>query len=116
RRVKEQLTEGGAAALYLTKSFRATSAVQSAVNAAFSPLMLGEGEQAAYVPLAEHRPSPADQPSVVALSVPRPYSDRGYPAKWRVEESVPDAVGAFVDWLVNESGWTVTEREHPDTR
>ena len=24
--------------------------------------------------------------------------------------SLPDAIGAFVDWLVTESGWTVTER------
>ena len=31
-----------------------------------------------------------------------------------IEESLPDAVGAFVDWLVNESGWTVTEREPGD--
>ena len=27
-----------------------------------------------------------------------------------IEQSLPDAVGAFIDWLVNESGWKVTER------
>jgi ATP-dependent exoDNAse (exonuclease V) beta subunit len=42
--------------------------------------------------------------------VPRPYSDYGRVTSWKIEESFPDAVGAFVDWLVNESGWTITER------
>src|SRR5712691_3614515 len=28
----------------------------------------------------------------------------------------PAAVGAYVEWLVNSSGWTVTERLHPDRR
>jgi ATP-dependent exoDNAse (exonuclease V) beta subunit len=27
-----------------------------------------------------------------------------------IEKSLPDAVGAFVDWVVNESGWKVSER------
>ena len=28
-----------------------------------------------------------------------------------IEQSLPDAVGAFVDWLVTRSGWKVTERD-----
>ncbi len=28
----------------------------------------------------------------------------------QIEQSLPDAVGAYVEWLVNHSGWTVTER------
>ena len=27
-----------------------------------------------------------------------------------IEKSLPDAVGAFIDWLVNESGWKIAER------
>ena len=27
-----------------------------------------------------------------------------------IERSLPDAVGAYVEWLVRHSGWTVTER------
>ena len=27
-----------------------------------------------------------------------------------IEKSLPDAVGAFIDWLINESGWKVAER------
>ena len=28
----------------------------------------------------------------------------------KIEQSLPDAVGAFIDWLVNESGWKVRRR------
>jgi ATP-dependent exoDNAse (exonuclease V) beta subunit len=115
-RVKAQLVAAGAQALYLTTSFRATPALQSAVNAAFEPMMSAGGEQAAYVPLEPFRADADGQPALVALSVPRPYGDRGQVTKWRVEESVPDCVGAFVDWLVNASGWEVTERDDPQRR
>ena len=33
--------------------------------------------------------------------------------KTAVAASLPDAVGAFVRWLVEESGWKVTERDRP---
>ncbi len=73
----------------------------------------GDGpHQADYVPLSPHRDDPERQPGVVVLPVPRPYG------RWRVtasaiEGSLPDAVGAFVRWLVAESGWRVTERRSP---
>ena len=71
----------------------------------------GDGpRQADYVPLSPHRTDPDRQPAVVVLPVPRPYG------RWRVaasaiERSLPDAVGAFVRWLVAESGWRVMERQ-----
>ena len=43
------------------------------------------------------------QPTVVALPVPRPYGDFGKIVNWAIEESFPDAVGAFVDWLVKRA-------------
>src|SRR6185369_1246653 len=52
------------------------------------------------------------QPSVVALPVPKPYGRWGL-TKMAIDESLPDAVGAFVRWLVEDSGWRVTERERP---
>ncbi|MCY4662804.1 MAG: UvrD-helicase domain-containing protein [Acidobacteria bacterium] len=64
-----------------------------------------------YVPLAAHRADDAGQPAVVALPVPRPYGPWGRPTGRAIEASLPDAVGAFVAWLVRESGWTVTERQ-----
>lgn len=66
--------------------------------------------QAAYVPLAPHRPDPTGRPTIVALPIPRPYGDYKKIVHWKIEESLPDAVGAFVDWMIKSSGWTVTER------
>jgi ATP-dependent exoDNAse (exonuclease V) beta subunit len=36
--------------------------------------------------------------------------------RWEIEESLPDAVAAFVRWLALDWGRTVTEREHPRVR
>ena len=114
--VKDLLTARGAACVYLTTSFRAVPAIQRLVNAAFAPVMREDRQalQAGYVALAPHRGAIPDQPGVVALPVPRPYGRHGGFAKGAVDESLPDAVGAFVAWLLNESGWMVTERERPD--
>ena len=68
-----------------------------------------DGSQAAYVPLQPSRPEITGQPTIVALPVPRPYGDYGKIVNWRIDESFPEAVGAFIDWLVKESGWTVEE-------
>ena len=57
-------------------------------------------------------PTIKGQPAVVALPVPEPYGTRNMSAI-SIEESLPDAVGAFVDWLVEQSGWKVTTRGRP---
>jgi ATP-dependent exoDNAse (exonuclease V) beta subunit len=113
---KRRLVAAGAEVVHLTTSFRSVPSIQEAVNAAFAPLMQGspDGSQAEYVPLMSFREEPADRPTIVALPVPRPYSDWGKIVKFRIEESFPDAVGAFVDYLVNKSGFTITEREKPE--
>lgn len=109
--VKRDLLSDGARLVHLTVSFRSTRGIQSLVNAAFEGVMKSndEGSQAAYVPLAPYRREEAsDQPQVVALPVPRPYSTKtGKVTSYAVEDSLPDAVGAYVDWLVRESGYTV---------
>jgi ATP-dependent helicase/nuclease subunit A len=119
--VKRQLADGGAAVVDLSVSFRAVPGIQEAVNAAFAPLMgspTGAGDRSAgqprYVPLSPFRPELSGQPAVIALPVPAPYGDYKRVVNWRIEESLPDAVAAFIDWLVRESGWTVTDRERPD--
>ena len=65
--------------------------------------------QASYVPLSPFRQGIARQPAVVALPVPKPYGTRNISAV-AIESSLPDAVGAYVDWLVTGSKWKVTER------
>ena len=101
-----------ASLVHLRTSFRSAPSIQDFVNSAFEPLMKPNerGSQAEYVPLAPNRPEPQGRPTIIALPVPRPYSDYGRVTSWKIEESLPDAVGAFVDWLVNDSGWTITER------
>ena len=125
RRVTDQLVRGGVPSIALSTSFRSVPAIQRLVNRAFAPLMgtarnadgatrtaeRGDGPvRPGYVSLAPHRPDEPSQPAVVALPVPSPYGYRGRMTRRAIEMSLPDAVGAFIDWLVRESGWTVTER------
>lgn len=112
--VKALLRQRGAAVVELTSSFRAVPPVQRLVNAAFAPRMVEDHAtlQSGYVPLAPYRAGRRSQPSVVALPVPRPYGRWGL-TKTAIEESLPDTVAAFVHWLVEQSGWRVTERDRP---
>jgi ATP-dependent helicase/nuclease subunit A len=111
RDVCERLVACGARPVKLTQSFRSVPEIQACVNAAFEPIMNGDAAtlQADYVPLSKHRAAIKGQPAVVALPVPKPYGTRNLSAV-SIEQSLPDAVGAFVDWIVNESGWTVSGR------
>jgi ATP-dependent exoDNAse (exonuclease V) beta subunit len=117
RRVCEILIQRGATPVKLTRSFRSTPNIQQLVNAAFEPVMDGarDTHQAQYVPLEPSRGDHPGQPSVVVLPVPAPYGQRFIAAR-EIERCLPDAVGAFVDWLVKSSGWTVTERHAPGRR
>ena len=112
--IKARLVREGASLVLLRTSFRSAPSIQAFVNSAFETRMQPNARksQASYVPLAESRPDPVGRPTVIALPVPRPYSDYGKVTNWKIEESFPDAVGAFVDWLVNESGWTITLPGH----
>jgi ATP-dependent exoDNAse (exonuclease V) beta subunit len=109
--VKERLLRAGAELLHLTTSFRAPPSIQSFVNRAFATPMAAssDGSQAAYVPLEPSRPEIEGHPTIVALPVPKPYGEYGRIVNWRIDESFPESVGAFIGWLVNESAWTVEE-------
>jgi ATP-dependent exoDNAse (exonuclease V) beta subunit len=111
------LVDRGARRVELRKSFRSVRNIQRAVNAAFDPLMDGDRDthQARYVELEPDREDHPGQPSVVVLPVPEPYGQRFIAAR-EIERCLPDAVGAYIDWLVNKSGWTVTERHAPGQR
>jgi ATP-dependent exoDNAse (exonuclease V) beta subunit len=115
--VKQKVIDSGGALVNLNVSFRSVPEIQEAVNAAFAPVMDREGSsQARYVPLAPNRSGVRTQPALIALPAPDPYGKFGKLVNWKIDESLPDGVAAFVDWLLNQSGWTVTEREHANVR
>jgi ATP-dependent exoDNAse (exonuclease V) beta subunit len=111
REVSEQLRKQGARLLQLNTSFRSVPEIQACVNAAFAPVLTGDPLtlQAPFVPLAPHREPLPNQPAVVVLPVPSPYATR-YVSGAAIDKSLPGAVGAMVDWIINQSGWKVTER------
>jgi ATP-dependent exoDNAse (exonuclease V) beta subunit len=114
--VSRHLEQHGGRVLKLSTSYRSVPAIQRFVNAAFEIEMTANDVtmQAGYVPLAPDRPPDDSQPAIVALPVPRPYSSRGGPLRpsaRAIEHSLPDAVGAFIAWLIDEqNGWHVVER------
>src|SRR5207237_9566651 len=112
RDVCKRLEDCGATLLELTTSFRSVPQIQAFVNAAFAPVMTGDAAtlQAHYVPLSSHRGDLKGRPAVIALPVPEPHGPRSGSAM-SIETSLPDAVGAFIDWAVNESGWNVRSRD-----
>ncbi|HXW04162.1 MAG TPA: UvrD-helicase domain-containing protein [Vicinamibacterales bacterium] len=109
--VCRRLERAGARRVTLTTSFRSVPEIQACVNAAFAPLMTGDEAtlQAGYVALSPYRPAIPDQPALVVLPVPEPYGQRNV-SMIAIEKSLPDAVGAFVEWLVTKSGWRVSGR------
>jgi ATP-dependent exoDNAse (exonuclease V) beta subunit len=119
-RVIRQLERHGGRVLQLTTSYRSVPAIQRFVNAAFRHEMVADDRalQPDYVPLSPSRVANEGQPAIVALPVPRPYSSRG-PLKASpraIEASLPDAVGAYIEWLVDlKHGWQVTERDASGT-
>jgi len=115
-RVSTQLEERGGRVLQLMTSYRSVPAIQRFVNAAFSREMTANdlALQAGYVPLAPYRTFDDSQPAIVALPVPKPYARSG-PLKASakaIDSSLPDAVGAFIAWLIDEKNeWKVCERQ-----
>ncbi|HEV3485868.1 MAG TPA: UvrD-helicase domain-containing protein, partial [Vicinamibacterales bacterium] len=111
REVCERLHACGARLVKLTTSFRSVPQIQACVNAAFAPVMTGDAFtlQADYVTLSPIRPDVKGQPAVIALPAPEPYGFRNISAI-SIEKSLPDATGAFIDWIVTKSKWKVTER------
>ena len=118
QRIKKQLVASGAKPVYLTVSFRSVPALQEIVNAAMFDAMkpTASNHQADYVALDQSRESIPDQPSIVALPVPRPYSNWGYLTQFSIRDSEPGAVAAWIRWLVEESGWRVTSRGETEAR
>jgi ATP-dependent exoDNAse (exonuclease V) beta subunit len=116
-RVLDQLEKQGGRTVQLTTSYRSVPPIQRFVNAAFEHQMVADRHtlQAGYVPLAMSREDEPSQPSVIALPVPKPYGRKGFgglsASARAIEESLPDAIAAFIAWLTEDDrGWTVAER------
>ena len=118
RQVREHLEARGVGFVTLRRSYRSVPNIQHFVNAAFETEMTGDVEDghAEWAPLERHRDEIPDRPSVIVLPVPRPYKTRL--AKEALAKSLPDAIAAFVDWIVRESwrsekGELIRERDMP---
>ena len=105
------LKAAGAKQVTLQTSFRSQPNIQRVINAAFAPVMTGDPD--------------ACRPTTCRCSrfgrMPRTTVRRRAAcaeALWseahlqhvEIEKSLPDAVGAYIHWLINESGWKVAER------
>ena len=112
--ILDSLGKRGVRMVRLTKSYRAVRPIQELVNNAFRPVMTGDphSAQAGYSDLEEHWPAHDGQPSVVALPVHSPYGSRRI-AKGKIDLCLPDTVGAYIEWLIRESGWQVRDPEDP---
>jgi ATP-dependent helicase/nuclease subunit A len=110
RAVKTQLEKQGVGIVRLSHSFRATAPLQAAINVAFEDRMADDADsgQAGYVPLDGGPEPPPGQPSLVALPVPHVHGKYS-PYAEEIRKSLPDAVGAYIGWLLEHSGWTVRE-------
>ena len=106
--VKTVLAEAGVQVVCLSRSFRATEPIQQAINLSFETHMIDDpaSGQPGYVPLEGGPSGPTRQPSLIALSVPKPHGRYGIYRR-AVSESLPEAIGAWIEWLLKKSGWTV---------
>jgi ATP-dependent exoDNAse (exonuclease V) beta subunit len=100
--VRTWLLSEGAEERRLGKSYRATAPMQEFVNSAFVSTIPN------YLPLSGGPPVAEDQPSIVALPMPKPYDGEQIKAK-AILECSPSAVAAFIQWLLKSSGWIVRE-------
>jgi ATP-dependent exoDNAse (exonuclease V) beta subunit len=115
-RVSRELEARGGRVLQLTTSYRSVPGLQRFVNAAFAPVMVRNELtlQSDYVPLSPHRPPDAAIPPVIVLPVPKPYGRSTFlkPSPKSIDESLPDAVGAFVAWLIDaKNGWGIAPKD-----
>lgn len=111
RKIRDALCERGVGFVRLAKSYRAVRNIQQFINTAFETEMTGDVEagQADWVPLEEHRADDGARPSVIVLPVPRPYKTKI--AREAINRSLPDAIAAFIRWLIDRKEWNVRARD-----
>ena len=117
QQVRRQLMDHGVRLVHLNRSFRANRAIQDAINLAFAEDMREDDRsgQAGYVPMTGGPAPFDDQPALVALPIPKIHGSRG-PSRKTAESAQPHVVAAWLDWLCNESGWTVRAADSDERR
>jgi ATP-dependent exoDNAse (exonuclease V) beta subunit len=114
RDIRDALAARGVGVVQLTTSFRALRPIQECVNAAFGSEMQDDAAagQAAYSPLQGSTPPIDGQPNIIVLPVPKPYGSTRI-SKIAINECLPGAIVAFIEWLWRQSGWKVRDPEDP---
>jgi ATP-dependent exoDNAse (exonuclease V) beta subunit len=114
RTIRGALKDSGVGCETLAQSYRAVPNIQQFVNAAFENEMSTDASEghADWAELERFRPEIAGQPSVIALPVPRPYG-KARLSKQAIAESLPDAIAAFIDWLLAHKSWRFGDSGEP---
>lgn len=102
RTICGRLTEAGVAANSLSDSRRSVAPIQEFVNAAFA-------EMPGYIPLTRGRDPHPGQPAIISLAMPNPYGMRNL-TKGAIDRCAPEAVAAFIEWLLARK-WRTSDRE-----
>lgn len=112
QQIKDRLCSprGGVVLIHLSRSFRAVRPLQQAINAAFATHMGGDLElgQPDYIPLTPFREGTDEQPHLVALPAPAPFGWSRV-TKTQIEACLPETVAAYLEWVLEHSGWTVED-------
>jgi ATP-dependent helicase/nuclease subunit A len=113
--VRDRLLGAGVRMVKLSRSYRSLKSIQACVNAAFAPVMEEnlDRAQAGYVPLEGDREPIGDQPGVVVIPAPRPWGSRNV-TKTAINGCLPEAIVAWIDWLLRDSAWRVRDPDCPD--
>lgn len=111
--ISATLAGKGVGLVELSRSYRSVPAIQDTVNAAFQREMNGDPEsaQARYVALTPFRQNIEGQPAVIALPAPEPYGMRRV-SNQSIDACLPHTITGFVEWLLKESNWSVSDAEH----
>jgi ATP-dependent helicase/nuclease subunit A len=111
RQVRDALEACGVGFVSLTRSFRSVPNIQQFVNAAFETEMTGHAGDghAEWAPLEKDRAEIEGRPSVIVLPVPKPYKTRL--SKEAINLCLPDAIAAFIAWLLEQNGWEYQARD-----
>jgi len=112
--LRVNLRSKGVGVVRLSRSFRSIPGIQKCVNAAFASELNGdlESAQADHVPLEPCREPIPDQPAIVALPMPSPYGVKRL-SNEAIDACQPATVTGYVEWLIKESGWKVSDSERP---